>query len=118
MCAVPFSAAVKSATLAPKVEIYTLLACRVHKPDIYHESRIYDAFSEVVAPRVDFARTIESDLKFPWAPINNSLVGTEAEERQNFVVLTGRAIGKKPNSPCAADPTVQAAVARLSAGEH
>ncbi|KAJ2929964.1 hypothetical protein H1R20_g7121, partial [Candolleomyces eurysporus] len=116
LCAVPFSAIVKSATLAPKVEIYTLLACRVHKPDIYHDSQIHDAFSKVVAPRAEIAGTVESDLYFPWAPIirsnNTSLGGTEYPR---LVVLAERAIGKKPKSPCAADPTVLAAVARLSA---
>ncbi|KAL0570808.1 hypothetical protein V5O48_011144 [Marasmius crinis-equi] len=34
----PFSAMAMAATIAPKVEIYTMLACRVHKPDIYYES--------------------------------------------------------------------------------
>jgi hypothetical protein len=122
LCAVPFSAITKSATLAPKVEVYILLACRVHKPDIYHSSQVQDAFSKVVAPRAElFARTVESEISFPWAPIipssNGSLAGTTTEQGPRLTVLAERAIAKKPNSPCAADPTVQAAVARLSAGE-
>ena len=122
LCAVPFSAITKSATIAPKVEVYTLLACRVHKPDIYHSSQVQDAFSKVVTPRAEVdARPVESEISFPWAPIirsnNASLAGT-TEQPPRFTVLAERAIGKKPNSPCAADPTVQAAVARLSAGEY
>lgn len=122
LCAVPFSAGIKSATLAPKVEIYTQLACRVHKPDIY-DSQTWDAgdaFSKALTPRAEVGRSVESDLSFPWAPIirsnNSPLVGTPEDPRP--VVLAGRATGKKPASPCAADPTVQAAVARLSAGEY
>ena len=38
MAIIPFSSMAMGATIAPKIEVYTMLACRVHKPDIFEES--------------------------------------------------------------------------------
>lgn len=62
-----------STTLAPRIEIYTMLVCRVVRPDIYYDQS-------------------QSGLLSSPQPV--------------------------PNLPqlCAADPVVQAAVAKLSTG--
>ncbi|KAF9444748.1 MFS general substrate transporter [Macrolepiota fuliginosa MF-IS2] len=73
LVALPFTAIAMSATIAPRIEVYTTLACRVIRPDIY------------------------SDVSQP----NTAVLSTVAETRPQR---------------CAADPVVQAAVAKLSAG--
>jgi hypothetical protein len=82
LCIVPFSAMAQGATLAPKVELYTMLACRVLKPDIFEEG-IFD----------------------PVVPTTLLSVASSPSTHEFLI----------PNA-CASDPTVQAAVAQLSAG--
>ncbi|KAM6500295.1 Major facilitator superfamily domain containing protein [Amanita muscaria] len=38
LCLIPFSAIAMVSTLAPRIEIYTLLACKVHNPDVFNQS--------------------------------------------------------------------------------
>ncbi|KIL69994.1 hypothetical protein M378DRAFT_7764 [Amanita muscaria Koide BX008] len=38
LCLIPLSAIAMVSTLAPRIEIYTLLACKVHNPDIFGQS--------------------------------------------------------------------------------
>lgn len=73
LCALPFAAVAMSATIAPRIEIYTILACREMRPDIYYEGM----------------------------QINSSPLATLTPTRSQL---------------CAADPVVQAAVAKLAAG--
>ncbi|KAH6918262.1 major facilitator superfamily domain-containing protein [Coprinopsis sp. MPI-PUGE-AT-0042] len=84
LCLIPFSAMAQGATLAPKVELYTMLACRAVKPDIFDEG-IFD----------------------PTIPTALSLLSSLTPSISKMETLS-------PSS-CASDPTVQAAVAQLSA---
>ncbi|KAH6895043.1 major facilitator superfamily domain-containing protein [Coprinopsis sp. MPI-PUGE-AT-0042] len=84
LCLIPFSAMAQGATLAPKVELYTMLACRAVKPDIFDEG-IFD----------------------PTIPTALSLLSSSTPSILKLETLS-------PSS-CASDPTVQAAVAQLSA---
>jgi len=70
MGSLPFIVIAMSATLTPRIEIYTTLACRLLRPDIYHDESM-------------------------------SLMSTFAPARSQL---------------CAADPVVQAAVARIATG--
>jgi len=70
MGSLPFIVIAMSATLTPRIEIYTILACRLLRPDIYHGESM--------------------NLMFTFAPTRNQL--------------------------CAADPVVQAAVAKVATG--
>lgn len=74
---IPLTTIATSACMAPRIEVYTLLVCSHHRPDVYREM---------------FPRTV--------ANIISSLV----------------AGGSGNKSPCAADPTVQAEVAKLNTG--
>lgn len=76
----PFTAIAMSATLAPRIEIYTMLACSVHKPDIFERSYM---------------------SSFMPSALNSNLI-QNARASENL---------------CASDPVVQAAVAKLTAGE-
>ncbi|KAK7054690.1 hypothetical protein VNI00_003153 [Paramarasmius palmivorus] len=87
----PISAMAMAATIAPRVEVYTMLACRVHKPDIYYESDYY-------APQLQAFGNSTTSL-FQQSQLN-----------ANVHIELAKA------NPCAADPVVQAAVAKLAAG--
>jgi len=93
----PLTSIATSATLAPRVEVYTILACAVHKPDILGQN-----FPEI-APgrRIDFrdfhARTHKLHPLLDYRSLS------EADSpNQNL---------------CATDPVVQAATAKLIAGQ-
>ncbi|KAJ7724442.1 MFS general substrate transporter [Mycena maculata] len=102
LVATPISATAMSATMAPKVEIYTLLVCSVHKPEIFKDRHL----SSVHVP---------SFLQ----PHEQSSVGTTFPP--SFDIATSNSTSlvasmnepPKPN-PCASDPVVAAAVARLA----
>ncbi|KAF7294735.1 MFS domain-containing protein [Mycena indigotica] len=86
LVATPFSTIAMSATLAPKVEVYTLLACSVHKPEIF------EAVASYVPPAVP-PPTIANEI-----PVS-------------FEIATAH---EYPVKECTADPVVSAAVAKLS----
>ncbi|PFH51723.1 hypothetical protein AMATHDRAFT_142025 [Amanita thiersii Skay4041] len=77
----PFNAMAGSATIAPQIETYTMLACKVHCPGIYNGNATLVASTEIQS-----------------IPLNSQ------------TALDGLAIVAKK---CAADPEVQAAVAKL-----
>ncbi|KAI3600040.1 hypothetical protein WG66_011111 [Moniliophthora roreri] len=88
----PLATMAMAATIAPRVEIYTMLACRVHKPDVYYESDYYISWLQ------DYRR-----------PDNFTMSHNQVHSYGSVHVQTARA------NPCAADPVVQAAVAKLAA---
>jgi len=89
LAAIPLTAAVASAKIAPRLEIYTVLACSVHKPDISGQD-----FGHVLGPPV-----------FALPPHSYGLTGTSLDSFRSFNAST-----------CGSDPVVQAAVAKLMAG--
>lgn len=88
LVAFPFSTMAFSATMAPKVEIFTQLACRAHKPELF--GNIFGDNPQII-----------------FSPI----VKTAPSVDLSFTTTLG-----KPNA-CASDPIVQAAVARFNAGK-
>ncbi len=96
----PFAAIAMSATLAPRVEVYTTLACRVHRPDIYDQD-----FSGTAANRA-VSKTNPSHY------VSSSILGIH-----NFGTRGLKFNGLVEGKRCASDPVVQAAVAKLSAGK-
>lgn len=81
--------------MAPKVELYTMLACRELQPDIFHGGTLSNVHASWTIP--------DSPV-----PLLSSLIAAASSQRME--AMTG------PSS-CFTDPTVQAAVAKLSAGE-
>lgn len=106
----PLTAIAMSATIAPKIEVYTLLACSVHRPDILRHmiSKNGHLF--------DTPRALSDVLE-------NEPVTLQTESTDGLAALVVPGLRKNdtnaPDKPatCAADPVVQAAVAKLSASE-
>ncbi|KAJ7709720.1 major facilitator superfamily domain-containing protein [Mycena rosella] len=97
----PLSTIAMSATMAPKIEIYTLLACSVHKPEIFEDMRAH--LPSYVRPNeASTARTIFPP-SFDIAINNNSSTIISMDEPHA--------------NPCASDPVVMAAVAKLTTGK-
>jgi hypothetical protein len=102
MLCTPFSTIAMSATLAPKIEIYTLLACSVHKPEIFRDSRLLSHVPSSLALHQALVETT-----FPPSfdiAINNATAPIISMDTPHA-------------SPCASDPVVIAAVAKLTTGE-
>ncbi|KAJ6525633.1 major facilitator superfamily domain-containing protein [Mycena capillaripes] len=93
----PLSTIAMSTTIAPKVEVYTLLACSVHKPEIFRDRKYLPSYTPSLWPHSE-----PNDTTFPpsFDIAMKSGISTSMEK-------------PKP-SPCASDPVVLAAVARLT----
>jgi MFS family permease len=90
---IPLSSIAMSATIAPKVEIYTQLACAQHRLEVYNH-------------------TPPIPLSPPLVDLNTSYVAYDHNEAFPGVIEASR---KEPSDRCKTDPVVQAAVARLAA---
>lgn len=106
----PFTAIAMSATLAPRIEIYTSLACRVHKPEIFKHS----------FPTVDHGisatdKVIVSNHSFSSPVLLSPILDTIIAPSGEFAYQNQ----SQPANPnlCASDPVVQAAVAKLTTGK-
>ncbi|KAF7363597.1 MFS domain-containing protein [Mycena sanguinolenta] len=94
----PVSTMVASATLAPKVEIYTLLACSVHKPEIFKDRHFLPAPSFQSS-----AETIKTTFPLSFDIATNT---------SSPAVIP---LADYPTQECNSDPVVRAAVAKLTA---
>lgn len=92
-----------SAPFAPNIEIYTLIACSVHKPDLF----------EQVAPSVISRRTVGGEMVDYQRLPENKIVEV-LFEKSNW--LTRHEASEEARKKCAADPLVQAEVAKLHVG--
>ncbi|KAJ6623481.1 hypothetical protein B0H10DRAFT_2162474 [Mycena sp. CBHHK59/15] len=108
LCFTPLGTIAMSATMAPKVEIYTLLACSVHKPDIFRES----VTGTVIVPVLPNHEGKAGGIRYPPSfDIATKHSGFHADTP----ALSNITLMAKPKpSPCASDPVVQAAVAKLT----
>lgn len=108
-----------SALLAPKVALYTALACRVHRPEYITNHYLH---SLAFPPTHNLAATNAPDVPIPHASdgsetavdtvsilLPNSTCTASSDYSQN---------GPDSEQKCASDPVVQAVVARLNAGLH
>ncbi|KAJ6502368.1 major facilitator superfamily domain-containing protein [Mycena sanguinolenta] len=93
----PVSTMVASATLAPKIEIYTLLACSVHKPEIFKDRHFL--------PVPSFQSSAET-IKTTFPPSFDIATNTSSP-----VVIP---MADYPTKECSSDPVVIAAVAKLT----
>ena len=120
--ALPFASVSTAATLAPRIEIYTILACSVHKP----EYTMYLKLSKQLGlPYIEDAsdllvsNALFGSVASPLMPVNVASEGNIAHIY--FADLpdasNGTDSGDKSLNRCASDPEVQAAVAKLTAGE-
>ena len=101
----PFTSIAMSATMAPRIEIYTVLACSVHKPDIFKQSFPGLELGLVEEPKQLSTHSSVQLIDRVYLPHLTDKLGRAAN-------------GSVPTNPnlCASDPVVQAAVAKLTAG--
>src|ERR1700722_2037482 len=108
----PFSAIVASATIAPRIEIYTALACRAHRPEYLSCGKDnpnvthYQSVTHLSEMNISFHRSL---LDFPLDR-HHSVDFIFTAPSQNDT-------GQQPNR-CTSDPVVRAAVAKLTLGKH
>lgn len=91
--------------MAPRIEIYTVLACSVHKPDIFKQSFPGLKLGLVEEPKQLSTHSSVQLIDRVYLPHLTDKLGRAAN-------------GSVPTNPnlCASDPVVQAAVAKLTAG--
>ncbi|KAF9014116.1 major facilitator superfamily domain-containing protein [Cyathus striatus] len=102
----PLTAIATSATIAPKIEIYTMLVCSVHKPDIFKQNFPNGG----LGGNIDVASALlSSDMH------RNTSMGMGIKHVISSFTGANETVPlpSKPNL-CASDPVVQAAVAQLS----
>ncbi|KAJ7244048.1 major facilitator superfamily domain-containing protein [Mycena rebaudengoi] len=93
---------VLSATIAPGLEIYTLLACRQHKPEIFDQLPTY---TRILPNQLEYAE--DSGFRSLFDHLIQNTFGT--------AVLFSETAEERPGrSLCFSDPVVQAAVTKFA----
>ena len=112
----PFTTIAMSATLAPRVEIYTMLVCSVHKPDVIRDAFPPLSYRHSVPTSVQQSRSPQPIASWPDTPLAHATesVGLPFNE-DKLSEWVGEDTEKSGNT-CASDPVVQAEVAKLSLG--
>lgn len=65
--AVPLAAIAMAATLAPKIEIYTILACEMYRPELTvpgHGESVIDIFGNIVTRGFEPITVLDGELVF------------------------------------------------------
>ena len=100
----PLSSIAFSSTVAPRVEIYTQLACAVHNPEIFN-----DQDTQILTSK-GFSTSFLQDEHSTTTSYHNATL--------DFVLGDNETDGPAAKPNCASDPAVQAAVAKLAASEQ
>ncbi|KAF8808993.1 MFS general substrate transporter [Phlegmacium glaucopus] len=103
----PFTAIATSSTLAPRIEIYTTLACSIHRPDIFRGSSQQQDILDFVQQSNDH-RTPAVAHQSGSVDIFGVFIIEESIQSNDADTPPTR------KQRCASDPIVQAAVAKLS----
>ncbi|KAJ7244045.1 major facilitator superfamily domain-containing protein [Mycena rebaudengoi] len=101
----PLGNLVLAATVAPRLEIYTLLACRQHKPEIFDK---LSAYARILPNQLEYA---ESDSGF-GSSFNHLIQNTSGTYAT--AIFSETAEERPGRNPCSSDPTVQAAVTKFA----
>jgi hypothetical protein len=97
-----------SATLAPRIEIYTILACSTLKPEYMRFGLSYrEDNSTLLVPNPLPGTSPLTPTSFASQDIVHVHLASSPDASDNFNAIADR---------CAKDPVVQAAVATLTAG--
>ncbi|KII88336.1 hypothetical protein PLICRDRAFT_110410 [Plicaturopsis crispa FD-325 SS-3] len=124
MVALPFCAISVASTIAPRLDIYTRIACSTHKPELIpplrHLSLPPDgdemmhgpsSMSSIVAARREI---ITARIFLPRPTPRNFDVDGEPRMQSQLHLERDKTTETDTYSACTSDPTVQAAVAKLS----
>ena len=116
---IPFASIAMSATLAPRIEIYTMLVCFVHKPEIFREACPPPSYRHAAPTSVQRNRSepIVSRLDTPPAHATESVGLWLDEGKLSEWGWVGEDTREKPGNACASDPVVREEVAKLTLGK-
>lgn len=119
MAAVPFTASAMGMTMAPRVEIYTVLACSRHKPEYARHLKLS---KDMGLPYDDYLDDVSPILPLPPIALGAAIVDrdihpTAANDTIYFESSASFDREAAAKDKCASDPEVQAAVATLAMGE-
>ncbi|KAH7929729.1 MFS general substrate transporter [Leucogyrophana mollusca] len=113
----PISSIGFSSTLAPRVELYTMLVCRIHRPEYVSNSNLPGVYGYTTIPEVPSA-----SVSFPTSVNGHTSTELGLEPPSVLVPRIPTLLSEQHNSAsgdtrkqCAADPVVQAATAKLAA---
>ena len=113
LCFMPVSAAAVAACAAPRVEVYTQLACWELRPEYTvgeRNSPLGSIHTKIIERRKEWTEDDSIDL--------STIVDTKSFSFDaNFSMNAGRDDEDNAQKKCAKDPVVQAAVAKLIARE-
>lgn len=112
-----FSSIGFAALLAPKVALYTALACRVHRPEYLADINSLHSFAFPLTYNVNVANAAIPYL-FGGREIVANAVSPFLSNSTYSSSLDYTSEGPGSEQKCASDPVVQAVVARLNAGLH
>ena len=107
----PFTAIASSATVAPRIEIYTTIACSIHRPDIFG-----DKFQQLDI--LDFVQHSNDYVIPPVAHRSGSVDVSDVFMIEKSLQINNPDTPPTRKQRCASDPIVQASVAKLTTGAH
>ena len=116
--ALPFTSITLSLTLAPRIEIYTILACSAYKPeytmhlDLSKQLGLPYVEHNISKPLPDFGTSLFIPTTVASERESTRIYFTSSPDESNYNESDDRRSDR-----CASDPAVQAAVAKLTAGE-
>lgn len=120
MIALPFAAIATSATIAPRIEVYTMLACNVYRPEYVSADSVAKQLAPPYLGHYSFFFTpgisTGTFSEQPFFLTNPGLWGNQTCTSVTAALDAPYETGGV-SQRCASDPEVQAAVAELTAGE-
>ncbi|KDR73681.1 hypothetical protein GALMADRAFT_251462 [Galerina marginata CBS 339.88] len=117
---IPFTSMASSATIAPRIEIYTMLACSVHKPDIFKQNfpglelGLQGVSLETAVYGIRTPELWNTPIS-PFSPNQPQIYLPEVSTFLTTIENDGSTVPPTKRILCASDPVVQAAVAKLTA---
>ncbi|KAH7912214.1 MFS general substrate transporter [Hygrophoropsis aurantiaca] len=120
LVAMPMSSIGFSSTLAPRVELYTMLVCRIDRPEYISNSHFsdqypYSALKPLVAHSNLSLPALENVIPASEHSDDLELHGVLIPAITNISLSKYEIVSGDTRKQCAADPVVQAATAKLAA---
>ncbi|KZP31830.1 MFS general substrate transporter [Athelia psychrophila] len=110
MVAVPFTASSMGMTMAPRVEIYTVLACAIHRPEYAKHLKLS---KDMGLPYEEYAHDVSPVLPLPPLALGTP-VDLDVSPALNDTLYFEEPAAPGGLDKCASDPQVQATVASLT----
>ncbi|KAF9479286.1 MFS general substrate transporter [Pholiota conissans] len=109
----PLLSVAASVTMAPKIEVYTLLACSIHRPDIYDLNRLSPELPSLYNVPTG-ASVLHNSIRPPLARLISATGIRRRSQLFDPVTAVGNGTTPDHRTQCASDPVVKTAVAKLT----